>query len=85
MQTTDNLPRMRVAREIYDLLRQADPQSRVSMRTIRLMASSGQVPTVRAGNRVLINYDAIISLLNSNIPAPAPQIGVIRPIQERQG
>lgn len=76
------LPRMRVARECYTMLREADPETRVSERYIRMLAKRGKIPTLRVGNRMLINYDSLLSYLE-NPPAERPQIGVIRPVAER--
>jgi len=75
------LPRMRVAKECYRMIHDADPQSRISERYIRILAKSGTIPTVQVGNRLLVNYDSLLEFLAN--PKPTVQQTGIRPIKER--
>lgn len=68
MYLSDNaLPRMRVAKECYQLIHNTDPQSRISERYIRTLAKNGVIPSVKSGNRLLLNYDALLHYLNHAI------------------
>ena len=64
------LPRMRVAKECYNLLHQADPESRVSLGYIRAISKSGVIPVHKVGARILINYDALLEYLNAPESSP---------------
>ena len=75
------LPRMRVAKECYRMIYDADPQSRISERYIRILAKSGAIPTVQVGNRLLVNYDSLLEFLANLKPTVQPT--GIRPIKER--
>ena len=79
------LPRMRVAAECYQMIHEEDPESRVSLTYIRRLAKTGAVPVHWAGNRCLINYDALVDYLNSPAPerVPAQGYGQIRRVPER--
>lgn len=78
-----SIVRMRYARQALEELRREDPESCVSLATIRALAKSGKVPSVKAGKGYLINYDALLEYLSSpkDIDPPAGA-GGIRPINE---
>ena len=82
MSTARALPRMRVAHDCFTMIREADPESRVSERYIRMLAKSGKIQTAKVGNRVLINYDSLLSYLENPTPAAEPR-GIIRAIREQ--
>ena len=80
------LPRMRIAKDCYHMIHEADPESRVSLTYIRSLANDKEIPVHWTGNRCLINYDALLEYLANPEEAdnePAPQTGVIRRIIER--
>lgn len=69
------LPRMRIARDCYRMIHEADPESRVSLTYIRALANDKKIPTHWAGSRCLINFDALLDYLASPEPEqvePAP-------------
>lgn len=83
IQEVKKIPRMRLAQECFDMIHQEDPNSRVSLRYIRQLSKSGNIPTVRAGNRILINYDALLEYLSNPVSlSPANEYGTIRPVSE---
>ena len=50
-------------------LRQAETTTGLSYEQLRRWANRGQVVSVRAGTRILINYDDLIRYLTTGIPA----------------
>ena len=78
------LPRMRIARDCYNMIHESDPESRVSLTYIRSLANDEKIPVHWAGNRCLINYDALLDYLaNPCQSEPTQTIGTIRRISER--
>ena len=58
------LPRMRTIPRAYQELLKIDPDTSLSMRGLRDLVSSGQIPTITIKNRVLINLDLLIQWLS---------------------
>lgn len=53
----------------------------ISKNAIRQLAKQGRIPAVKIGNKLLINYDGLISFLNSNYIAQDTPNGIgITPI-----
>lgn len=81
------LPRMRTAKECFNMIHEADPDSRISLTYIRNLAKNRLVIAHKIGSRILINYDSLIEYLNN--PAtfetrPAPErraVAGIFPVQ----
>ena len=55
--------RMRTIRACYNLIKQEDPDTGVTINDVRQLAVSGKIPTVKAGNKYLINYDLLCEYL----------------------
>lgn len=55
--------RMRTIRACYNLIKQEDPDTGVTINYVRQLAVSGKIPTVKAGNKYLINYDLLCEYL----------------------
>lgn len=77
-----SLPRMRIIKEAYAELKSLDPGTGVTEYYIRQLAKSGQVPQVRAGRKILINFDELLSYLSGSVSQPEEQSRV-RPISYR--
>lgn len=60
----NRLPRMRSLPKAYAELKALDPDTSLSMRGLRDLVSSGQIPTITIKNRVLINLDLLIQWLS---------------------
>ena len=58
------LPRMRTIPKAYDEIKKNDPDTSISMRAFRKLISSGQIPTVNVGNKVLVNLDLLFNWLS---------------------
>lgn len=59
--------RIRTIREVIALLKQADSQTAVTYHFIRKLCDSGCINTIRAGKKILINYDELLAYLNLDI------------------
>lgn len=64
MNEINNVPRMRTIPQAYALLKEVDPDTSVSMRGLRKIISSGDIPTVKINNKVLINFDFLLRYLS---------------------
>lgn len=59
--------RIRTIRETIALLKQADSQTAVTYHFIRKLCDSGCIKSIRAGKKILINYDELLAYLNLDI------------------
>ena len=60
------MTRMRTIDQAYEEIKLADPKSPVTKHYIRLLAKQGLVPTRKAGNKYLINYDRLENYLSGD-------------------
>jgi len=78
------VPRMRTLPEAVALLRELDPHTAVTLRALRRMAASGELPLVHVASKRLVNFDMLLErLADTGAAAPAVQRGVIRRIDGR--
>ena len=59
--------RIRTIRDAIELLKQADSQTAVTYHFIRKLCDSGCIKSIRAGKKILINYDELLDYLNLDI------------------
>ena len=59
--------RIRTIREVIALLKQADSQTAVTYHFIRKLCDSGCIKSIRAGKKILINYNELLAYLNLDI------------------
>ena len=59
--------RIRTIRDAIALLKQADSQTAVTYHFIRKLCDSGCIKSIRAGKKILINYDEFLDYLNLDI------------------
>lgn len=59
--------RIRTIKEVIALLKQADSQTAVTYHFIRKLCDSGCIKSIRAGKKILINYDELLAYLNLDI------------------
>lgn len=57
-------PRMRTIPKAYEEIKKADPDTAITMRALRKLVNSGEVPTVKISNKVLINLDLLLEKLS---------------------
>lgn len=72
------LPKMRTAPGVLAEIRAADPNTEVSLHMVRRIINSGRVPVVNAGNRKLVNVDAVLAYLEAGENTPDNGLGKIR-------
>ena len=72
--------RMRTIREAHDALLAADPGCCLTMTALRRKVVSGEVPSVRAGTKYLVDLDKLEQALFAPEGATA---GVVRPVDRR--
>lgn len=58
------LPQMRTIPKAYEEIKKLDPDTCFTLRALRKLVSSGQIPTVKIQNKVLINLDLLIEWLS---------------------
>lgn len=63
-----SFPRMRTISEAVSEIRAADPNSAVTPYRVRQLILSGVLPSVRAGNKYLIDLDVLIEYLKNPQP-----------------
>lgn len=79
-------PRVRTVRECVALFRHGDPDTAVTEHYLRRLIKSGKINVIWAGNRALLNYDALCEFLAKGEPpnANSTQQGGMRPIDPRR-
>ena len=80
------MARLRTIHEAYAHLKAQDPDTGVTLHFLRGLAVRGDIPSVRAGRKYLIDIDGLAELLAGRLPnrAPEPQEGGIRAVPERR-
>lgn len=73
-------PRMRTIKETIEELKAIDPDTAIREYFVRDLVNSGAIPCVRAGRKILINFDRFLEYLNGTRP-PEASTGTIRPIE----
>lgn len=56
--------RMRTIPKAYEALKTLDPDTDFSIRMLRQMIKSGEIPTIKISNKTLVNLDLIIDRLS---------------------
>ena len=56
--------RMRTIPKAYEEIKQLDNNTSLTLRALRRMCTNGEIPTVKVGNKTLINLDLLISKLS---------------------
>ncbi len=56
--------RMRTIPKAYEEIKQLDNNTCFTMRALRRMCANGDIPTVKVGNKTLINLDLLINTLS---------------------
>ena len=87
--TETKLPRMRVASKAAKELKQMDPDTYLTERTLRRLMHEGRIPYVSVGSRQLLNLDWLIDRLAAGESFNSPTIeeraaqewGKIQPIR----
>lgn len=75
--------RVRSLQEAYLMLKEDDPDTRVTVHLLRRLVADGTIPSIRAGRRIMLNYDTLIEYLSASYKADAqeePEPSTIRPV-----
>lgn len=56
--------RMRTIPKAYEEIKQLDHNTSFTLRALRRMCKNGEIPTVKVGNKTLINLDLLINKLS---------------------
>lgn len=56
--------RMRTIPKAYEAIKELDPDTDFSVRMLRQLIKSGEIPTVKISNKTLVNLDLIIDRLS---------------------
>ena len=78
--------RMRTRDKAIELLRQEDPDTSFTRNALDCLIREGKIPTVKTGNKVLLDYDIMLDVLSGdtvNAPQDEPQhfTGAVRRIE----
>lgn len=60
----NTIPRMRTAKKAIEELKIIDPNTAFTERALRRMITNGEIPTFDIGNRKLVNFDTLLSILS---------------------
>ena len=58
------IPRMRTVKQCVEYLKAQDPECCVGEWAVRKMVAQNKFPTIRTGNKILINLDALLGYLS---------------------
>ncbi|MEE0821297.1 helix-turn-helix domain-containing protein [Catenibacterium sp.] len=59
--------RVRTIRETANIIKDMDPKTQLTEKTIRKMVSEGTIPSFKTGNKYLINVDKLIEMFETPI------------------
>ena len=63
-QKKNSPPRMRTLPKAYQEIKKLDPDTDFSMRALRKLIKSGEIPTVKIQNKTLVNLDLLLEKLS---------------------
>lgn len=72
------IPRMRTINEAAAEMKTADPHTAVTPHFIRQLILDGKIPSVRAGNKYLVNFDGLQEYLACPLPIKVLNPGIRR-------
>lgn len=59
--------RVRTIRKTAEIIKEMDPETRLTEKTIRKMVSESTIPSFKTGNKYLINVDKLIEMFETPI------------------
>ena len=76
------MPRMRTTDQVADWLRKTDPDTALTKTALRRLVTTGQLPSVRIGQKYLLDLDTLTEYLKGTLPEaeaePEAEYGKIR-------
>lgn len=74
-----NTPRIRTIKQTIQELKAKDSETAFTESALRRAISSGEIPHIRAGNKILVNLDVVEDYLSGNMQGvKRPATGNIR-------
>ncbi len=67
------MPRFRTVNSAYKSLKEQDPDTSLTPYFIRMMVVNDEIPTIKAGKKHLLDYDALLAHLEKKLTDPKPQ------------
>ena len=64
MRSNNKTPRMRTIPKAYEEVKRADPNTSLTLRALRRMVNSGEVPCVMVGTKRLVDLDLLFDVLS---------------------
>ena len=64
METDNNLKRMRTIPESLKLIKENDPDSSITYNAIKVLCKKEIIPYIHIGNKIVLNFDALLDYLN---------------------
>ncbi|MCR5787303.1 MAG: helix-turn-helix domain-containing protein [Acholeplasmatales bacterium] len=61
----EQLKRMRTINEALTMIKESDPYSSITYNSIKVLCKKGLIPSIKIGNRVLLNFDALLDYLQA--------------------
>ncbi len=65
-----NIPRMRTAPEAIAELKKVDPETAFTLRALRRMMNTGEIPVVKVESKRLVNLDTLFEYLGATVANP---------------
>ena len=59
------MERIRTINEAVQMIRQEDPESRISAYMIRQLAYNEKIRSIKSGSKVMIDFDSLLAFLQS--------------------
>ena len=71
---------MRTIDQVADWFRETDPDTALTKTALRRLVTTGQLPSVRIGQKYLLDLDTLTEYLKGSLPEsePEPEFGKIR-------
>ena len=70
--------RMRTIEQAAEWLRENDPETAFTKTALRRLVTTGKVPSVRVGQKYLINLETLEDYLQGTVPISAQEIREVR-------
>ena len=64
MRSNNKTPRMRTIPKAYEEVKRADPNTSLTLRALRRMVKSGEVPCIMVGTKRLVDLDLLFDVLS---------------------
>ena len=58
---------MRLIAEAFKQIKQDDPNTAITLNGLKCIVRQGKIPCAKIGRKTLINYDALLEYLSSNM------------------